>query len=289
MQPREGGPRRWRHRQRHRAVAPIIATILLVGLTVAAGVVVWMFRIKPPSPPPAVFYTAQGGLTYPVWGDPTDCRPVMPQPTSYYTSGGTSNPNWPTYSTAWWAQCHNSQTGTYNMMNVSEISITKVSQPTLLSSVEFEFICHNSTPTPITTTFVAGSLAAMSWFPGSSQSIPSNAPTINSCATFNASNFGGGSFSTYYNRLGFYEPLTLGATLLQPGDAFILYVHTRDSVLEAPSPIEHSNTWNQPDVDDYHGAPPWCFSNAGACTIYLLDTATSPQTVLATIPVTSLA
>lgn len=280
--------RYWRTRRR-RAVSPIIATILLVGMTIAAGVILWMFRITPPAPPPTVFYTAQGGLTYPVWGDPTDCRPVLPQPTSFYTSGGTGNPNWPTYSTAWTNQCQRSTTGTYNMMNVSEISITKISQPIPLSAVEFEFVCHNNTPTPITTVFVAGSLKAMSWFPGSSQSIPANAPTINSCATFNASNFGGGSFSTFYNRLGFYEPLTLNATLLQSGDAFILYVHTRDSVLEAPSPIESSSKWNLPDADDYHGAPPWCFSNPGACTIFLVDTATPSHTVLATIPVTALA
>lgn len=93
----------------------------------------------------------------------------------------------------------------------------------------------------------------------------------------------------FYNRLGFYDPLKLNATLLEPGDAFILYVHTANSVFEAPSPIETQATWNLPDTDDYHGAPQWCFNVAGACTIYLVDSGVHPSTVLATIPVTELA
>ncbi len=268
-------------------MSPVIATVLMLGMMVAAGVLLWQFHVRPAPPPPTVTYSAVGGSTYPVWGDPTDCQPVLPNPTSYYTNGGTANPNWPTYSKAWTSQCQQSTTGVYNLMNVSVITISQVSQPIPMSAVEFEFVCHNATPKPITTVFVAGSLAAMSWFPGSSQSIPSNAPTINSCATFNAS--GLGSFSTYYNRLGFFEPLTVGATQLEAGDSFILYVHTARSVFEAPSPYEPYSDWNQPDIDDYHGAPPWCFSNPGSCTIYLVDTQTIPQTILATIPVTSLA
>jgi flagellin-like protein len=269
-----------------RAVSPVIATILLIGMTIVAGAILWLFSLKPPPPPPSVYYAAQGGTTYPVWGDPTDCVPVLPHPTSYYTSGGTHNPNWGTYSNAWNTQCVKGTTGVYAMMNVSLISITKVSQPIALAAVQFEFVCHNETPTPLTTTLVAGSLAAMSWFPGSSQTISPNAPTIGSCATFNAA--GVGFNSAYYNRLGFYDPVTQNATLLAAGDAFVLYIHTPDSVFESPNPYEPVSSWNQPDVDDYHGAPPWCFDTPGACTIYLLDTQTSPQTVLASIPVTYL-
>jgi len=44
----------------------------------------------------------------------------------------------------------------------------------------------------------------------------------------------------------------------------------------------------QLDYDDYHGAPPWCFTSQGACTIYLTYTGT-PETVLAAIPVYALA
>jgi len=268
-------------------VAPIIATILLVGMTVAAGVLVWSFTLRPTQPAPQVFFQATGGQTYPVWGDPTDCTPVLPNPTSYYTTGGTSNPNWDTYKTAWVSQCETSTTGMYNLMNVSMISITKVTEPIPLTAVWFDFVCTNNTPVRVTTHLVQGSLAAMSWYPGSSQSIPSNAPTLGACATFVAT--GSGQFSTYYNRLGFYEPLSSSATYLEAGDAFILYLHTSNSVFEAPSPAEPASTWNHPDVDDYHGAPPWCFTVVGACTIYLTDTQTTPQVVLASIPVSSLA
>ncbi len=42
------------------------------------------------------------------------------------------------------------------------------------------------------------------------------------------------------------------------------------------------------DFDDYHGAPPWCFTSPGACTIYLTYNGT-PATLLAAIPVYQLA
>ncbi len=202
---------------------------------------------------------------------------------------GAGTPGYSTYMDAWWTQCEDGTTGTYSNMNVTEILVRAVSKTVLLSDVEFTFVCHNNTPAPVTTFLVRGSLQAMSWFPGSSQAIPANAPTLGSCATFNASGYGGGANSVYYNRLGYFQPLTDGATLLQPGDTFVLYDHSEDSVLEAPSPIEPSSTWNQPDFDDYHGAPPWCFSNPGACFIQLVDTGVSPQVVLANIQLSQLA
>jgi len=278
-----------RHRRGRRAISSIIATVFLIALTVTTGVLVWTLTIKPVSPPPTVWYQAQGGFTYPVWGDPTDCIPVEPHPVSYYIGNGSGDSRWNTYMNDWWNECEYSTTGTYNMMNVSLISITKVSEPILLSSVKFEFICYNTTPTKLTTVLVGGSLQSMSWFPGSSQTLASDAPKLYSCGNFNATTYYGQQANgIYYNRLGFYDPLTEGATLLEPGDAFVLYVHTGNSVFEAPSPIEPQNTWFKGDIDDYHGAPPWCFSNPGACDIYLIDTATVPNVVLATIPVTSL-
>jgi flagellin-like protein len=280
---------RWRHRGR-RAVSPIIATIFLLGMTIASGVIIWTYSIKPAPPAPTVYFQTQGGLTYPVWGDPTDCRPVEPHNVNYYLGNGSGDPRWSTYMNDWWTDCENSNVGVYNMMNVSEISVTAVTQPIRLADVQFEFVCHNTTPTVLNTVLVGGSLQAMSWFPGSSQSLPSNAPTLGACGTFNVSQaYPTQANGVYYNRLGFYDPLKLNATLLEPGDAFVLYVHTANSVSEAPSPIERQNTWNQPDVDDYHGAPTWCFSVVGACTIYLVDTGVHPSSVLATIPVTKLA
>ncbi len=265
-----------------------MAAVLLIGITVAAGVLLWTFRFDTVSPTPTVYYTAQAGLTYPVWGDPTDCWPVLPYSWSYYLGNGSGDARWNTYMTAWNSQCLNGNTGLYNAMNATEIVITQVSQPVRLADIQFNFLCHNDTPTAMTTFLVRGSLQAMSWFPGSSQTLPSNAPKLWSCGTFNASGYGGGAFSVYYNRLGFFKPLTFGATQLEAGDAIVLYVHSKNAVLEAPSPIEPQSTWNHDDFDDFHGAPTWCFTDPNACSVVLVDTALKSQPVLATIPLVSL-
>ena len=278
---------RW-HRTSAHGVSTVIAAVLLLGITIVAGVLLWTFEFAPPPTPPKVYYTATSGGTYPVWGDPTDCRPVLPYSGSYYLGNGSGDARWNTYMNAWWTQCEYGTNGTYQPMNVTEIVFTQVSQPISLASIQFNFICHNSTPAPMTTFLVRGSLQAMSWFPGSSQTVPSNAPQLWSCGTFNASGYGGGANSVYYNRLGFFKPLTLGATMLAPGDAFVLYIHSYDAVLEAPSPIEPPSTWNHDDFDDYHGAPAWCFSDPNACSVVLVDTAIKGQPVLATIPLVAL-
>ncbi len=284
-------PRRNRRRRlSRRAVSPVIATLLLIAITITAGALLWMISLKPAPPPPTVYYTAQGGTTYPVWGDATDCTPVLPQPISYYTNGGTSNPNWPTYSSAWTTQCKNGATGNYNQMTASVITITKVSQSIPLSAVQFRFTCYNATPVVHATTFLSGSLKSISWFPGTSVSIPSTAPHLNSCATFNASKLGESGTTAFFNRLAFYQPLSPTANLIESGDAIILYLHvTPRSILEAPNPLDPSSSWFQPDTDDFHGAPAWCFTSPGACTLDLLDTQAGVQMVLASIPVASLA
>ena len=279
--------RGWR-RARRAGTSETVATVFLIGLTIVAGVFLWTWVVPLPVVAPTIQYTAMGGLTYPVWGDPTDCWPVLPFPPSYYLGNGSHDARWNTYMNAWNSQCLNSGAGTYNSMNVSEIVFTHVSQPVPLASIQFNFICHNTTPAPLTTFLVRGSLAAMSWFPGASQVIDPGAPKLGSCGTFNASGFGGGAFSVYYNRLGFFKPIVAGESQLLPGSSFVLYIHTGNSVLEAPSPIEPPSTWNKADFDDYHGAPSWCFTTVDACTIVLVDTAISTQPVLATIPVFSL-
>ena len=60
-------------RQGRRAVSPIISSILLTGITIAAGVVLWTFRVQTPSAGVQVEYVAEGDQTEPAWGDPTDC------------------------------------------------------------------------------------------------------------------------------------------------------------------------------------------------------------------------
>ncbi len=260
----------------------------MVGIVVAAGMVLWTFRVQTPSTPPTIYYAAHSGLTYPVWGDPTDCMPNLPYSWTYYLGNGSHDPRYSTYMHAWWNDCEYSNNGTYNRMNATAIIFTQVSQPISLADIQFSFVCFNSTPSPMTTYLVQGSLQSMSWFPGSSQSISTNAPKLGSCGTFNASGYGGGAFSVYYNRLGFFQTLTANATLLAPGDTFILYIHSAGSVLEAPSPIERASTWGHPDFDDFHGAPSWCFTTPGACSIRLIDTGVTPATLLAIIPIYTL-
>jgi len=269
-------------------VSTVIAVVLLLGITIVAGVLLWSFEFAPPSAPPTVYYTASAGITYPVWGDPTDCWPVLPHAPSYYLGNGSGNPRWNVYMNAWWNDCEYGTNGTYNFMNATEIVFTQVSQPIALASIQFNFVCHNTTPAPSTTFLVRGSLQAMSWFPGSSETLPADAPQLWSCGTFNASGYGGGANSVYYNRLGFFKPLTFGASTLQPGDSIVIYVHSMNAVLEAPNPIEPQSTWYVNDFDDYHGAPAWCFTDPNACSIVLVDTAIRNQPVLATIPLISL-
>lgn len=274
---------RWRRRTS--GVSDIIAAILLTGITVVAGVFLWLFVIPTPVNQPTVDYTAVSGVTYPVWGDPTDCFPNLPNSPTYYLGNGTHDPRYSTYMNAWTNDCQNANNGTYNQMNVTEIVFTQISQVVPLVNIQFNFLCHNETPAPMTTFLVRGSLAAMSWFPGSSQSLSLNAPKLGSCGTFNASGFGGGVNGVYYNRLGFFKPLATNENLLLPGSSFVLYIHTYNSVREAPSPLEGQLSWYKNDIDDFHGAPTWCFTTPGACTIDLVDTAISTQPIIASIPV----
>jgi hypothetical protein len=277
-----------RPRSSRRASAQNVAAVLLIAITIIVGALLWSFAFRTPVEAPKLYYTANSGVTYPVWGDPTDCWPVLPHAPSYYLGNGSGDPRWNTYMNAWWNDCEYGTNGTYNVMNATEIVFTQVSQPISLSSVQFNFICHNTTPAPMTTFLVRGSLQSMAWYPGSSETLAADAPYLWSCGTFNASGYGGGANSVYYNRLGFFKSLTPNPTMLEPGDSIVIYVNTYNAVLEAPSPIEPKSTWNLNDVDDYHGAPAWCFTTPGACDVVLVDTALSNQPVLATIPLLTL-
>jgi hypothetical protein len=264
-----------------------------VAITIVLLVLVYMIRFPLTPAPPTVSYQAVTGGTRPVWGDPTDCFPtgapgLLPYNPTYYLGNGTGNATdlarYNTYMNAWWDDCEYGDTGTYREMTVTLIQIVDVSQPIPLSDVEFQFICTNTTPTYLQTTLVSGPLSAMEWVPGSSQNLSADAPVLGSCATYVAQGAGGGANSVYYNRLGYFDPVNYNRTALSPAQTLIIYVHTPDSVLEAPNPIEPISTWNISDEDDYHGAPPWCFTVVGACEINLLDTQWSPAVLLTSIP-----
>jgi hypothetical protein len=278
---------RWRRRRGgRRAVAQVIGVILLVAITVVTMTVIYMIRYPLPSAPPTIGYAAVNNVKFPVWGDPTDCYPRLPYDWEYYLGNGTGNQTdqnrYNTYMDAWDTQCENDNDGQYNLMNATQIFITSVSQPILLSAIQFRFVCQNETPTPKTTVLVQGMLDKMEWVPGSNVTLPSSAPELGTCGTYDPR--GSGANSVYYNRLGFFDPLDTKTPELTAGMSIILYVHTADSVLEAPSPIEPSSSWGQPDADDYHGAPVWCFTDPGSCTLQLVDTSWTTSVVVLSVP-----
>ena len=286
-------PRRWR-RGHQRAISEIVGTVFLLGLTLTAGVILWSFRFNFAAAPPSVTFQIRSGGANPVWGDPTDCQP---QGAWSYSSPPSSK-----WYQAWWNQCDpqppNLPTGNFSMLNTTSIIIGAVSSTNIpLQDITFSFICHNSTATGGTTVLVTGSLAAMSWFPGQSlKPSVSNPPTLGYCGNFNANGYGGGAYGTLYNRLGIFVPMTPKQTNLQTGDTFLLYIHNGGWPLDYECAIFGGCTtatgapYYGPimDQDDYHGAPPWCFTSVSACTIQFTYTG-SPATTLASIPVYTLA
>lgn len=299
--------RRWRRLHR-RAVAEVIGAVLLVALTVIAGTILWTFRLDVPPSPPSVNFVIRSGGSNPVWGDPTDCQPLG---TWNYSATKAQGSTW---ENAWLNQCDPPYTtGNFSLLNTSQVIISSTSRTSLpLDEIDFEFICYNSSATGGTTVLVAGSLASMMWYPGSTTTAASDAPTLGYCGSFDASNYGGGAYGTLYNRLGMFIPIAPNATALENGDTFLLYIHnggwpvdfecvdpnlygtchSYDGVIYLPGAstprgaVDYYGTTL--DADDYHGAPPWCFTTPGACVIYLAYTG-NPYTPLASIPVNMLA
>ena len=303
---------RWRRRSR-RGVSEIIGAILLIALTLVAGVILWTFRIYTPPPAPTISFDIHSGGSNPVWGDPTDCQPWGYSLRSYPLSGAANISTW---RGLWLAECNPPHvSGNFSALNTSAFIVSGISPADIpLSDVTLTFVCNGAyAPAPYTTTnttiLVTGSLDSMTWFPGSSSSPAPNAPDLGWCGGFEAGGFLGGSFGTLYNRLALFTPLTPGVSILESGDTFLLYIHNGGWPLDfycigiqtglyagdsTDCPLWHRGAspsqYAYPvlDADDYHGAPPWCFAAVGACTIYLTYTG-SPSALLATIPVYSLA
>jgi len=259
----------------------VMITVVLMGL---------IYLIKYPvltTPPPTITYDSINDAKYPVWGDPTDCYPNLPHNWEYYLGNGTGNRTdqnlYNTYMNAWWSDCEYGDNGTYNVMDAARIVITSVSQPIPLDQITFQFVCTNTTPTYQQTYLVQGLLGDMTWVPGGSQNLSANAPYLGVCASYNPQ--GSGANSVYYNRLGFFDPLNPNVQVLTPGEAIVIYIHTPDSIYEAPNPLEPQSAWNAPDADDYHGAPMWCFTVPGSCEIQLIDDDWNYPAVILSAPV----
>jgi len=318
--------RRWRRASR-RGISEIIGAILLIALTIVAGVILWGFRINTPPAPPTVSFVIRSGGTNPVWGDPTDCQPwgynlsIYPMTTAEAQTW-VGAPNDPPTDHTWFGQCGDGNdgavTGNYSALNTSEFIISAHSPASIpLSDIELTFVCNNASNKGGTTILVNGSLSSMTWYPGVSQAPSGYAPYLGKCGNFEAGSTTAAN-GIYFNRLGLFVPLSEGVTQLENGDAFILYIHNggypldfecvanlggvefddenssngcRDCQSGTGYPTDHPCdpiAAPQLDYDDYHGAPPWCFESESACTIYLTYTG-YPSTLLATIPVYSLA
>ena len=224
--------------------------------------------------------------------------------------------------TSWFAECENTVTGNFSSMPSAQIIVSTHSPSGIpLDEIDFYFVCYNSTATGGTTILVNGTLASMTWFPGVTTSPAADAPTLGYCGNFNAGGYEGAAYSTYYNRLALFTPLQQGVDTLENGDTLVVYLHTSSETIgdrtivppldfmcvanaggvtfedqttedgchetDSGAPHGYVPTY-QSDYDDYHGAPPWCFDEQGACYIYLTYTG-SPSTVLASIPVSTLA
>jgi len=305
--------RRWRRASR-RGINELIGAIFLTALTVIAGSILWSFRIYTPPSPPTVTFVIRSGGSNPVWGDPTDCQPWGYNLSAYPLSGSKLT-DWLGHSDdgpgvrSWWGECENGVTGNFSALNSTEFIISTHSPDTiLLSQIEFTFVCNNASDLGGRTILVNGSLSTMTWFPGVSTEPAAGAPYLGSCGNFDAASKTAAN-GIYYNRLGLFIPLQQGVNYLENGDTFILYIHNGGFPLDFECvanaggvEFDGENATNgclnikdgnpqavpQLDYDDYHGAPPWCFLSMDACTIYLTYTG-YPQTLLATIPVYSLA
>ena len=225
--------------RRRRASANIIGVVLILGITVVAGTLLWAWHPPLPTPPVSVEYVAVGDQSEPAWGDPTDCT-----------------------NTSIYADC--------NTLPAFFIVFTSHSPTNLpLSALSIDFRCNG-------TSLVNGTFSSMEVVPGSGASPASGSPKLGKCGTWSPNPVG--NQATYFNRLMYFQQVQVGHKTLTNGDLFVVYQNAGSNFCD--------RNGNCPD-DDYHGAPPWCFTVAGACTIYISYTQ-SPPTLVATIPVVDL-
>jgi flagellin-like protein len=315
-------PFRWRRHHGRRGVTPIIATILLLAMTISVFSILFSFRFAtPPSPPSANLAIRSGGST-PVWGDPTDCQPL----------GTWTYPLTPaqqvTWGNLWWDQCEffseslpaYTTPGNFSILNTTQLIFSSLSSADIpLDEVNLTFVCNGAyAPAPYTTTtntvLLSGTLDEMVWNPGISTTVPANAPYLGYCGGFDMGEEAGVAFGAYFDRLLIFVPIVPfpggnAASLLATGDTLYVYIHNGGWPLDYAC-VEDADGGAEPpaqpwagdaaicpngivnhallDVDDYHGTPPWCFNAPQACTIYLTYSG-YPSTLIAAIPVANLA
>jgi flagellin-like protein len=209
-------------------------------------------------------------------------RPPVPSSVSsiYYTvDTGTTAPTWGDLT-----DCANiDDPSTCAQQPAVDIIFTTQSPGTMpVADIDFIFICNG-------TVYFQSTLPNMLYIPTTNHAANFNCVEpggncLQNCGTYNPSEVFG--YDIPFSRLGFFWQLSPNATYLQDGDSIVMYIHSTT----APHDVGSTN----PDTDDYHGIPAWCFATPGTanppnlCKIELVYTG-SPAAVLVTIPVSQLA
>jgi flagellin-like protein len=181
--------RRSRLRRSQRGISNIIATVLLVAITIVLVIVLAEFRPNLGQPPPSIDYQVKGGLSEQAWSDPTDCS-----------------------NTTQYAHC--------NALPAIFVAVNGFTPSYLaLAHLNLIFLCNG-------TDLINASLANLEVVPGTGASPPANAPLIGSCGTWSWGEGGPGAFTgTYFNRLLYYQQFTPGATGVSQGDVLVVFAH----------------------------------------------------------------
>lgn len=181
---------RWHRRPASRSgVSGIIATILLVAITIVAVVLLAVFRPALNQPPPTIDYLVKGGLSEQAWSDPTDCS-----------------------NTTQYAHC-NALPAMFVLINGFSPKYLSLAQLNLI------FVCNG-------TDLIDSSLQNLEVIPGSGASPPANAPLIGNCGSWSWGEGGPGAFTgTYFNRLLYYQQFTPGVPGMAQGDVLVVFAH----------------------------------------------------------------
>src|ERR1700686_4065088 len=224
-------------RRNSRGVSPIIATVLMVGITIAGGTVLWTLRANLPAWPVSFTYIAQGDQSEPAWGDPTDCA-----------GGGIGIT----------ATCK-------TLPAIFVIFTGHVPDNIPLSALKMVFLCNG-------TSLLNGTLKQLEIVPGSGNNPGSGSPRLGRCGAWTPSAVG--HPASYFNRLAYFQQIDNGSAVLHSGDILVLYQHP---------PLQSKDySGYVGDSDDYHGAPPWCFTTPGLCSVQVSYTQ-QPPTIVAAI------
>ncbi len=203
--------------------------ILLVAITVVLAALLYAIRIPTPPVPTIINYTMVGG-TEEVFGDGTDCVTVNNVQECY-------------------------------TLPAFYVIITSTSPTGLpLADLQFLVLCNG-------TVYLNATLDQMEWIPGENGNPGAGSPTIGICGSFEPPP------RAYFNRLAFFDQLTPGATTLHAGDQIVVFMNPSGPTSSCPTlptpPTTVPYWWDVGCDEDYHGIPPWCFTNPAACPIEL--------------------